>query len=65
MAEEPMTYWDSHPSVQRRLAAMQNYGQYVVSDHRPVRDLLPEFRRLVEELVDHFREDDRRGNHGR
>jgi Zn-dependent protease with chaperone function len=65
IAEEPMTYWDSHPSVQRRLAAMQSFGQREVPDHRPVRNLLPEFRRLVEELVDHFREDDRRGDHGR
>jgi hypothetical protein len=61
VAEEPVSFWDSHPSVQRRLAAMRAYGQHEVPDHRFARDLLPDVHRLVEDAVSHFWADDQEG----
>ena len=56
-ADESVTFWDSHPSVRRRLAAMRNYGQPEVFGHRPARKLLPGFRELVGDLVIHSRQE--------
>lgn len=48
--EESDSFWDSHPTVAKRLEAMRRFPMGEVLDPRPVRELLPDLARLATQL---------------
>lgn len=49
--ERPM-FWDTHPTVAKRVQTMRRFAMQEPPDSRPVRNLLPDFDRLAVELQD-------------
>jgi Zn-dependent protease with chaperone function len=48
--EERPSYWDTHPTVQDRVSVMRPYPPPQPPDPRPVRQTLPDFDQLAEQL---------------
>ncbi len=48
--EERPSFWDSHPTVHARIAAMRRFPPRSEEDRRPARELLPDFDALATKL---------------